>query len=74
MALFLTNVLQSIEKLENLPKKVKPDSLKLFFYELRCSFTYSNHFYGLEIDVNVHTRAYLEQSVRDITLERGSEG
>ena len=63
-----------------------PYSQKLFSYELRCSSTYSNHFYGLEIDINVHTRPFLahnktkcvtrffEKSVRDILLESGSEG
>ena len=62
-----------------------PHSQKLFSYELRCSFTYSNHLYGLEIDIKVHTRPFLahnktkcvtrffEKSVRDIILESGSE-
>ena len=66
-------------------KTVKPDSQKLFSYELKCSSTYSNHFCGLEIDLNVHTRPFLahnktkcvtrffEKSVRDIILESGSE-
>ena len=65
---------------------VMPHSQKLFSYELRCSFTYSNHSYGLEIDIKVHTRPFLahnktkcvtrffEKSVRDILLESGSEG
>ena len=63
-----------------------PYSQKLFSYELRCSFTYSNHLYGVEIDIKVHTRPFLahnktkcvtrffEKSVRDIILESGSEG
>ena len=64
---------------------MKPDSQKLFSYELRCSSTYSNHFFGLEIDMNVHTQPFLvhnktkrvtrffEKSVRDIILESESK-
>ena len=60
-------------------------SQKLFSYELRCSSTYSNYFYGLEIDINVHTRPFLahnktkcvtrffEKSVRDIILKSDSK-
>ena len=63
-----------------------PYSQKLFSYELRCSSTYSNHFYGLEIDIKVHIRTFLahnetkcvtrffEKPVRDILLESSSEG